>query len=383
MKLQRKGRPYVRAAGVAVISGALALTACGSNGGSHSSGSSPGTTKPATATAGANGIACGKAAGLLASGSTAQQYAMKFWIKSYTHACGDTRIDYTGNGSGAGQDQFLAGRTAFAGSDSPLTADQVARSRKVCADGGQAIHLPMVGGPIAVGFNVPGVDRLVLDAPTLAKIFSGQITTWNDPAIAQRNKDAKLPATPIQPFHRSDSSGTTDNFTAYLHAAAPDAWPNAHSKDWTGKGGKSAKGSAGLASQVQRTEGAIGYVELPYAVDRMIRTVSVDTGAPTPADPNVIAASQAIAGARTVGTGGDVLLDLDYATKDAGAYPIDVVTYEIVCDKGNKPATWPATKAFLAYIASQKGQENLTFQGYATLPAKVMDRVRGEIGKLS
>ncbi|WP_189303549.1 phosphate ABC transporter substrate-binding protein PstS [Streptomyces albospinus] len=383
MKLQRKGRPYTKAAGVAVISGALALTACGSNGGSHSSGSSPSASKSATAAAGASGIACGKAAGLQASGSTAQQYAMKFWIKSYTHACPDIRIDYTGNGSGAGQNEFLAGRTAFAGSDSPLTADQVDRSRKVCSDGGQAIHLPMVGGPIAVGFNVPGVDRLVLDAPTLAKIFNGQIATWNDPAIAQRNRAAKLPSTPIQPFHRSDSSGTTDNFTAYLHAAAPDAWPNAHSKDWTGKGGKSAKGSADLASQVQRTDGAIGYVELPYAVDRMIHTVSVDTGAPTPADANVIAASQAIAGARTAESGGDLLLDLDYATKASGAYPIDVVTYEIVCDKGNKPATWPATKAFLAYVASQKGQENLTFQGYATLPAKVMDRVRAEIGKLS
>ncbi|WP_244942999.1 hypothetical protein [Streptomyces inhibens] len=115
----------------------------------------------------------------------------------------------------------------------------------------------------------------------------------------------------------------------------------------------------------------------------MIRTVSIDTGAPSPVDVNVIAASHAIAGAKTVGTGNDLLLQLDYRTKVPGACPIDVVTYEIVCDKGNKPATWSATKAFLTYMASRKGQENLTFQGYATLPAAVVERVRGEIGTLS
>lgn len=378
MKPLCKGGLRVAVAGAAMASGVLTLTACGATGGTSASGAAPSATRTATAA----GIACGKAAALRASGSTAQEYAMKFWIKNYTRACPDTKINYTGNGSGAGQDEFLQGDTAFAGSDSPLTAAQLESSKKVCP-GGQAVHLPVVGGPIAVGFHVPGVDRLVLDAPTLAKIFNGQITTWNDPAIAALNKKAKLPSTPIQQFHRSDSSGTTDNFTAYLGAAAPDAWPHEHSKDWKGKGGRAVEGSSGLAAQVQRTTGAIGYFELPYAVARMIHTVSVDTGAPAPVDANVISASQAIAGAKPAGNANDLVLKLDYTTKAAGAYPIDGVTYEIVCSKGNKASTWPATKAFLTYIASQKGQENLTFQGYATLPAKVVDKVRSEIGKLS
>ncbi|PNE41441.1 MULTISPECIES: phosphate ABC transporter substrate-binding protein PstS [Streptomyces] len=381
MKPQRKAGPRTRALGVVAVCGALTLTACGANGGSAPS-PSPSAPSPSPSAA-AGAIACGKTATLRASGSTAQQYAMKYWITTYTRACAGTKIAYDGNGSGAGQDDFLRGRTAFAGSDSPLDADQVKQSEKVCADGGRAIHLPIVGGPIAVAFHLPGVDRLVLDAPTLAKIFNGRITQWDDPAIAGLNKDAKLPATPIRTFHRSDSSGTTDNFTAYLAATARDTWPYPHAKKWPAQGGGSAKGSADLAAQVQRTTGGIGYVELPYAVDRMLRTVSVATGAATPADANVIAASHAIAGARTVNTGHDVILDLDYGTKVPGAYPIDVVTYEIVCDKGNKPETWPATKAFLAYMASQKGQQNLTFQGYATLPAKVVDAVRHEIGTLS
>ncbi len=375
-----KGGPRVRAIGVLAASGALALTACSANATSSPSAASPGTggTK---ASAGAAGIACGAAAGLQASGSTAQQYAMQYWIKNYTRACPDTKINYTGNGSGDGQDEFLQGKTAFAGSDSPLSAEQIDQSEKVCP-GGHAVHLPMVGGPIAVGFHLPGVDRLILDAPTLAKIFNGQITTWNDPAIARLNKGAKLPSTPIKQFHRSDSSGTTDNFTAYLGAVAPDAWPYGHSKEWKGKGGTGVKGSSDLAAQVRRTAGAIGYFELPYAVARMIRTVSLDTGAPAPVDANVISASQAIAGAEPAGDS-DLVLKLDYTTKAPGAYPIDVVTYEIVCNKGNKASTWPATKAFLTYVASQKGQENLTFQGYATLPAKVVDKVRTEIGGLS
>ncbi|KIZ17408.1 phosphate ABC transporter substrate-binding protein PstS [Streptomyces natalensis] len=375
MKLRRKGGPRSTAAGTAVLCGALVLAGC-SGSSSEPSGSAPVSTA-------AGGIACGKAATLNASGSTAQQYAMKYWIKNYTQACHDTKINYDGNGSGAGQKDFLHGKTAFAGSDSPLSADQVNQSKKVCTGGGHAVHLPVVAGPIAVAFHLPGVDRLILDAPTLAKIFNGQLTKWNDPAIAQLNKGAKLPATPIKTFHRADSSGTTDNFTAYLAATAHGAWPYAHSKEWPAKGGQAVTGSSDLATQVQRTEGAIGYVDLPYAVARMLRTVSVDTGATAPADANVIASSHAIAGAKTVDTGNDVLLKLDYATKAPGAYPINAVTYEIVCNKGNKPATWPATKAFLTYVASPKGQQNLTFQGYATLPASVVNKVRSEIGMLS
>ncbi|MEV0375294.1 phosphate ABC transporter substrate-binding protein PstS [Streptomyces sp. NPDC050636] len=381
MKRQRKSGLRTLAAGSAVVSGALVLTACGSDNDSSPSGGPSKTT--ATATAGAGGIACGKSATVQASGSTAQEYAMQSWIKSYVRACPGTRINYEGTGSGTGQTEFLQGKTAFAGSDSPLSADQITQSKSVCTDGGHAVHLPMVGGPISVAYNLPGVSRLILDAPTLAHIFNSQITKWNDPAIAKLNPGTKLPATPIQATHRSDSSGTTDNFTSYLSDAAPSAWPYSHSKEWKAKGSPSAKKSAGLADQVKQTKGSIGYVELSYAIARRIPTVAIATGASSPVDANVLTSSKAISESKVTGTGNDLVLKLNYATKAPSSYPINAVTYEIVCDKGNKPATWPATKAFLTYMASKKGQEDLSFQGYATLPADVVNKVRSHINNLS
>lgn len=381
VKLQRKSGLRMPAVGSAVICGALLLAACGSGGGSRPAGSTPLAASPAVTT-GAGGVKCGKAAAVSASGSTAQEFAMQFWIKNYMRACPNTRISYEGNGSGAGQTDFLKGRTAFAGSDSALSATQITESKSVCS-GGRAVHLPMLGGPIAIAYNLPGVSKLVLDAPTLAKVFDAQITKWNDPAIAKLNPGAKLPSTPIQASHRSDSSGTTDNFTSYLSAAAPSAWSYGHDKVWMAKGGQSAKGSSGLAEHVKKTVGAIGYVELSYAIARSIPTVAIDTGAPAPVAASVLTASKALADAEIAGADDDLVLKLDYATKAAGAYPIDLVTYEIVCDKGNKPATWSTTKAFLTYIAGPEGQEDLSFQGYATLPATIVNKVRSKINSLS
>ncbi|AKJ15439.1 phosphate-binding protein [Streptomyces incarnatus] len=381
MKLQRKRGSFAAAASSALVSGVLLLTACGSSGSSRPSASpSPADSPAATA---AIGVKCGKASTVSGSGSTAQEFAMRFWIKNYTRVCAGTRIGYDGNGSGAGQKDFLSGRTAFAGSDSALSTAQITQSRSVCSHRGHAVHLPVLGAPIAIAYNLPGAGKLVLDAPTLARIFDSRITKWNDPAIAKLNPGTKLPSTPVQALHRVDSSGTTDNFTSYLSAAAPGAWPYGHAKDWAAKGGLSAKGSSGLAEQVKKTVGAIGYVELTHAISRTIPMVSIATGAATPVAPSVLAASKAIADAKITGTGADLVLALDYTTKAPGAYPIVMVTYEIVCDKGNKPATWPATKAFLTYIADGQGQQDLTFQGYATLPAAIVNQVRGKISTLS
>ncbi|MER7394742.1 phosphate ABC transporter substrate-binding protein PstS [Streptomyces sp. NPDC000151] len=394
MTTQRPRGPRALAAALAALSGVLALASCGSDGSPASGGSSGATSASASGsgsgsasasgTAAAGGaVKCGKAATLRASGSTAQQNAMRFWIRNYRKACDGTRIQYEGSGSGAGQKDFLAGRTAFAGSDSALRQAQRDRSKKACADGGRAVHLPMLGGPIAVAYNLPGVKKLVLDAPTLARIFDGRITKWNDPAIAKLNPKADLPATPLKAVHRSDASGTTDNFTAYLHAATPSGWPHPHGQKWPAKGGDSATGSSGLAAKVKRTEGAIGYVELAYAIGKSIPTASLDTGAAAPVDPTVVNASKALAGAKVAGSDGDLVLGLDYKPRTAGAYPIGMVTYEIVCDKGNKAKTWPATKSFLLYAAGMQGQQDLSFQGYATLPAKVMDKVRNKLNSIS
>ncbi|CAL9479311.1 MULTISPECIES: phosphate ABC transporter substrate-binding protein PstS [unclassified Streptomyces] len=375
MKLQRMNRRAL-ALGALAVSGALALTACGSDDTGNSDGGG------ASATAQAGNIDCGDAKGQLqASGSSAQKNAIDAWVKQYSAACKDVQVNYNPTGSGAGITAFLQGQTAFAGSDSALEAEEIEQSKKICKDG-QGIDLPMVGGPIAVGYNIPGVDNLVLDASTLAKIFDSKITNWNDEAIAKLNPDAKLPDLKIQAFHRSDESGTTDNFTTYLKEAAPKDWTYEPSKAWEAKGGQSAQGSSGVAQQVKQTSGAISYMELSYAKDGM-STVSIKTEAAEPVAATVENATAAIGAAKVVGTGKDLALELDYTPSAEGAYPIVLVTYEIVCDKGNKAETLPATKSFLNYMASEDGQALLADAGYAPMPKEIITKVRETISGLS
>ncbi|MFJ8199772.1 phosphate ABC transporter substrate-binding protein PstS [Streptomyces sp. NPDC096152] len=376
MMLQRKNRRAL-ALGVLAVSGALALTACGSD---NNSGGGSGNSSSAAAAPG--NIKCGDAQGQLqASGSSAQKNAIDAWNTQYGQACKGVQLNYNPTGSGAGVTAFLQGQTAFAGSDSPLKPEEIAQSKKVCS-GGQAIDLPMVGGPIAIGFNVPGVDNLVLDPSTLAKIFNGKITNWNDAAIKKLNPSAKLPNLKIQAFHRSDESGTTDNFTKYLIATAKSDWPYSGGKAWQAKGGQSAQGSSGLAQQVKQTAGAISYFELSYAADG-VKTVDLKTGAASPAKATVENATKAIASAQVTGTGKDLALKLNYEPKEDGAYPLTLVTYEIACDKGNKAATLPAVKSFLAYTASEEGQKLLTNASYAPIPAEIISKVRTTIEGLS
>ncbi|MFB7460235.1 MULTISPECIES: phosphate ABC transporter substrate-binding protein PstS [unclassified Streptomyces] len=375
MKLQRKTRRAL-ALGALAVSGALALTACGSDdtGKNNAGGDS--------STAASNSsIKCDDAKGqLLADGSSAQKNAIDAWVKQFSQACG-VQINYKGGGSGAGVTAFTQGQVAFAGSDSALKPEEVTASQKICTDGGQGIDLPMVGGPIALGYNVPGVDSLVLDAPTLAKIFDSKIKNWDDAAIKKLNPDAKLPNLKIQAFHRSDESGTTDNFTKYLKAATPANWKYEGGKAWQAKGGQAAPQSSGVAQQVKQTEGAIGYFELSYAKD--MTTVDINTGAAAPVKASVENATKAIADAKVVGTGSDLALQLNYNTKAEGAYPMVLVTYEIACDKGNKADTLPATKAFLRYIASEEGQSILTANDYAPIPDAIISKVRTTIDGLS
>ncbi|MFJ4813458.1 phosphate ABC transporter substrate-binding protein PstS [Streptomyces longwoodensis] len=377
MKLQRMNRRALTL-GALAVSGALALTACGSD----DTGSSGDSSSSASATTAAGSIKCDDAKGqLLADGSSAQKNAIDAWVKNFTQACNGVQINYKGSGSGAGITAFTQGQVAFAGSDSALKPEEVTASKQVCS-GGQGIDLPMVAGPIAVAVNVSGVDSLTLDAPTIAKIFDGKITKWNDAAIKKLNPSATLPDLKIQAFHRSDESGTTDNFTKYLIAAAPNDWKYSGGKAWQAKGGQAAQGSSGVAQGVKQTNGAIGYMELSYAKDGL-KTVDIDTGASAPVKASSDGATKAVAAAQVVGTGSDLSLKLDYTTKADGAYPITLVTYEIVCDKGNKSATLPGTKAFLNYIASQEGQSILSGIDYAPMPDAIISKVRSTVASLS
>lgn len=377
MKLQRKNGLRATALGALAISGALVLTACGSD---DNAGGTGGTGEKTNA---ASNIKCDGAKGkLLASGSSAQKNAMDLWVKNYMAACSGVEVNYKSSSSGEGIVAFNQGTVGFAGSDSALKPEEVAESKKICK-GGQGVNLPMVGGPIALGYNLPGVDSLNLDAPTIAKIFNGKIKKWNDPAIAKLNEGAKLPDTAIQAFHRSEDSGTTQNLGKYLGATAKADWPYEAEKKWPAPGGQAASGSSGVAAQVKQAEGSIGYFELSYATSQSIPTVKISTGAAAPVEASSENASKAIAAAKIKGTGKDLALGLDYATKADGAYPIVLVTYEVVCDTGNKADTLGTVKSFLTYTASDEGQKVLSDAGYAPIPAEINAKVRETVAGLS
>ena len=178
--------------------------------------------------------------------------------------CSGKNLAYNPTGSGAGVDQFIAKQVDFAGSDSALKDDQVNKAADRCG-GNPAWNLPLVFGPVAMAYNVEGVDKLVVNGDVLAKIFQGQIKKWNDPAIAGLNAGATLPDADIKPIYRSDSSGTTDNFQKYLAAAAPQTWTKGAGKEFQGGAGEGAQKSAGVVQAVQATPGSIGYVEKGFA----------------------------------------------------------------------------------------------------------------------
>jgi phosphate transport system substrate-binding protein len=357
------GRAFVAAISAAAIT---TLTACGSD-------ENVGDTPAGTAGVAAH-INCGGEDDLTAEGSTAQQNAMALFNQVWGQLCPGKNLSYNPTGSGAGREQFIAGHVDFAGSDAPLAPRQIDAAVKRCA-GNPAWHLPLVFGPIALVYNLADVDSLVVNADMLAKIFSGAITSWNDPAITALNPGVALPDTEITPVYRSDSSGTTDNFQNYLTVAAPESWSKGTGTEFQGGVGEGTQKSSGVVQAVQATPGAIGYVEkgfadqagMPYA------EIHVGGGAVPLTDD---AARQAIEAARFAGKGNDLILDLHslYATEQRGAYPLVLASYEIVCSKGYQQGTAVAVKSFLT-AAANNGQSGLSQAGYVPLPVKFKQRL--------
>jgi phosphate transport system substrate-binding protein len=364
----------------AALVGALALSACGSD-----NNATPGAGGAASGSASAS-ASCGTGT-LNGEGSSAQKNAIEQAISDYQANCSGATINYNPTGSGAGIKQFTAGQVDFAGSDSALkdqpaagtTASEQQAADKTC--GSTAWNLPMVTGPIAIAYNLPGVGKLVLTPEVAAKIFTGQITAWNDPAIAKVNPGVKLPSMPVKVFFRSDESGTTENFTKYLNTAAPSVWTAAPGKKWTGKGEGKEK-SAGVANAVKSTPGGITYAEWSYAKDNKLGMAEIDNGA-GPVALTGESAGKSVAAAKPAGEGNNLKLKLDYATKEPGAYPIILVTYEIVCSKGKDPAKVALLKPFLKSFSSPDEQQKLQDIGYAPLPAEVQTKVQDAISALS
>jgi phosphate transport system substrate-binding protein len=375
VKIQRLGAM----ASLALV-GSIALAGCGSD---NNTGTAGGETA-AAATGAASAEDCFDGT-LNAEGSSAQKNAFEEVGAKFSAKCTGATVNYNPSGSGAGIKQFVAGQVDFAGSDSALKTvekdGKIEAEEAAAACGSPAWNIPMVTGPIAVAYNVKGVDKLTLTPAVTADIFQGRITTWNDPKIAAINSGVTLPATAIKVFFRSDESGTTENFTKYLKAAAGDSWPGEPAKTWTGKGEGKAK-SAGVAEGVKSTDGGITYVEWSYAKDNDLGVAAIDNGAGA-VELTSESVGKAVATAEQVGKGNDLALKLDYATKEPGAYPINLVTYEIVCSKGKDAQKQQNIKAFLTYFASEEAQKAIEEIGYAPLPTEVQTKVETAIAAIS
>ncbi len=368
MKLNSIGKAFGTTLSVAALA-ALTLSACGSDNNAGTSFSSA-----ASGTASSSSADCAGKNSLTAEGSTAQQNAIAEFNKVWGQVCSGKTLAYNPTGSGAGVDQFLAKQVDFAGSDSALKDDQVAKAADRCG-GGEAWNLPLVFGPVAMAFNVEGADKLVVNGDVLAKIFSGQIKKWNDPAIAGLNSGATLPDADIKPIYRSDSSGTTDNFQKYLGAAAPQAWTKGAGKEFQGGAGEGAQKSAGVVQAIQATPGSIGYVEKGFAQQAGLKVAQIDSGGGA-VELTDESTQKAVDTAKFKGEGNDLALDLDalYASKEAGVYPLMLATYEIVCSKGYDADTAAAVKSFLT-VSANEGQANLSAAGYVPLPDAFKERL--------
>ncbi|MEV4902032.1 phosphate ABC transporter substrate-binding protein PstS [Citricoccus sp. NPDC055426] len=336
MKALRIGRS------AAVLSvAALALTACGGNGS---------TDETAPAGNGSEGASAEVSGTLIGGGASSQESAMTAWTNGVTEVHPDLTVQYDPVGSGSGREGFLAGQYSFAGSDAAMDEEEMTEAEGVCGPEG-VFHVPSYISPVAVAFNLEGVDEVNMDAETIAQVFTGEITTWNDPAIADQNPDVELPDTPITVVHRADDSGTTENFTDYLTAAAPESWTYDVVEAWPSEiTAESAQQTSGVVSLTQSTDGAITYADASQIGE--LGTVSVQVGeeyVPYSAEAAAAAVEKAEAG-----EAGAVVLDR--TTTEEGVYPIVLVSYHIFCNQYQDQETADAAKAFGEYVVSEDGQ---------------------------
>ncbi|HSS42144.1 MAG TPA: phosphate ABC transporter substrate-binding protein PstS [Solirubrobacterales bacterium] len=321
---------------------AIAVAACG--GSDETTGGSGG------------GSVSGEIAG---AGSTAQQAAQEAWIAEFENENSDVTISYDPVGSGGGREQFIAGGTAYAGSDAALSPEEgeLEKAEARCKTG-QLIEVPNYISPIAIIYNLPGVEDLQLDPETLAKIFNQEIDSWNDKAIAADNPGVELPDTRITPVNRSDESGTTENFTEYLSEVVPSIWSYEVSGDWPVKGGEAASGTSGVVEAVAAGEGAIGYADASQAGELGIAKIKVGSEY---AEPTAEAAAKVLEQSpldKELSPGKyTIAYKLDRKTEAEGTYPIVLTSYLIACTKYDSADEAAAVKAYLEYVISPAGQE--------------------------
>jgi phosphate transport system substrate-binding protein len=341
--------------GAALAAMALSLTACSSStntGGGGSSGSLSGT--------------------LNGSGSTFQLTFQQTAIQSFKSVQPDMTVNYGGGGSGKGRTDLAGGVVQFAGSDSPIPSDEKADFK-----GKTVLYFPVVIGPITVSYNLSGVSSLKLSAPTIADIFQGKIKNWNDSEIKADNPGVSLPSTPIVIARRSDSSGTTANFSGFLEDAAPNwklgsdstiSWPA------TSRGGN---GNGGVAQIVKTTAGAIGYVDFSDAKASGLTYASVKNKDGNYVAPSVQSATTA---AENATIGPDLTFSAIWAS-GAQSYPITYQSWVLVYQKQSSANVTKMLKAYIGYLLGD-GQKLLSGLNYAPLPSSLDQQAKAQLSKI-
>lgn len=332
-----------RSGGIAAIAlvGALALASCAANEGGTGGDDN---TSDLTGT-------------LVGAGASSQQSAQEAWVAGFQTANPGVTVEYDPVGSGGGRDTFVAGGSQFAGTDRAFNDEEIAADEfGSCVPGTGIIEIPAYISPIAVIFNLEGIDSLNMDAATIAGIFAGQITNWNDPAIAEQNDGVELPDLQITAVHRADDSGTTANFTDYLAVNAPDVWTVGPIETWpTEYGGEAAPQTSGVVDAVTNGTGTIGYADASRAGD--LGTVAVKVGDEyVPYSPEA-AAAIVDASPFVEGRGEfDFAVELERDSTESGVYPVVLISYLVACVEYAEGAPVDLVKAYLSYIVSEEGQ---------------------------
>ena len=350
--------------GVAALALGLGLSAC-------AAGNEAETTNTSATVEGLSGTLNG-------AGASSQEAAQAAWQAGFQTANPDVTVNYDPVGSGGGREQFISGGVAFAGSDSYLDDEEgeLSAAKKRCLDE-DPIEVPNYVSPIAVVYNLEGVEDLQLSAPVIAEIFDGKITKWNDPKIAEENPDADLPAETITAVHRSDDSGTTENFTDYLNQAGEGAWKHEADGLWPTKTGEAAQGTSGVVAAVKNGTGTIGYADASQAGDLGVASVKVGeeyVGPTAEAAAKVLEVSPRVEGRADV----DMAFELDRTTTESGAYPIVLTSYLIACQTYEDANTADLVKGYLSYIVSDEGQDAAAkTAGSAPLPDSLQEEATG------
>jgi phosphate transport system substrate-binding protein len=352
---------------------ALVIAACGGNGATTAptSGAASGVPGTPPAPAGTGAVT------LTGAGATFPEPVYLEWIGEFRNVDANVTINYQGIGSGGGREQFIAQSLDFAGSDAFMKDDEVTAAL-AARDCDAVLHIPMLFGGVAVAYNLEGVDKLILDGATIAKIGLGTITKFNDPAIAALNPGVTLPDQAITFVHRSDGSGTTSIFATYLTDVSPEwaAGPGKGSEvEWpTGVGGDQ---NDGVASAIAQQPGGLGYVSYEFAVESGLKVadvVNADGQAIAPSTESVAAAADSIT----------IPDDFKVAILKVGGdgYPIAGATWILAYTCGMEPAKAEALKAFLAW-ALEDGDALAKELNYAPLSDALQARVLPQIEKIN